>query len=281
MPPAAPQPVPSAPSPSITTDQQVTEQAQRGLNMIADGQLIEGRTLLSRILIEASDRMSADDAQIIRATLTSVSEYTLMNPRMVPGDTLVTSYTVKSGDRLGSIARQCKVPYQFLEKINHTTARRIQVGQTLKLVRGPFHVVIDKSDFRMDMFLRDPGLPEDQQWVYVKSFAIGLGSDDSTPVGAWIVKPRSKVENPSWANPRTSESFSRDDPKNPIGEYWLGLLGVDENTSKAQSYGIHGTIEPESIGRQMSMGCIRMRDDDVRDVYHMLVETDSTVVIQP
>jgi lipoprotein-anchoring transpeptidase ErfK/SrfK len=45
-------------------------------------------------------------------------------------------------------------------------------------------------------------------------------------------------------------------------------------------YGIHGTIEQDSIGRQASMGCIRMRPDDVALVYEMLSE-HSTVQIRP
>lgn len=46
------------------------------------------------------------------------------------------------------------------------------------------------------------------------------------------------------------------------------------------SYGIHGTIDPNSIGKQSSMGCIRLRADDIAMVYDMMVEGKSTVVVK-
>ena len=47
------------------------------------------------------------------------------------------------------------------------------------------------------------------------------------------------------------------------------------------SYGIHGTIDPDSIGKQSSMGCIRMKADDIAVVYDMMVEGKSMVLVQP
>ena len=95
-----------------------------------------------------------------------------------------------------------------------------------------------------------------------------------------MVKPDSKLVNPEWRNPRTRELFLPDDPANPIGERWIGLVGVDAHLAASEGIGIHGTIEPESIGRQASMGCVRMLPDDVALVYGMLVE-GSTVEIRP
>ncbi len=47
----------------------------------------------------------------------------------------------------------------------------------------------------------------------------------------------------------------------------------------AVSYGIHGTIEPESIGTNASMGCIRLKDGDIDAVFNMLSEGKSTVKV--
>ena len=68
---------------------------------------------------------------------------------------------------------------------------------------------------------------------------------------------------------------------NPIGEYWIGLKGTEEATANLAGYGIHGTVEPESIGQSASRGCIRMYADDIAMVYRMLAGGKSTVVIQP
>ena len=52
---------------------------------------------------------------------------------------------------------------------------------------------------------------------------------------------------------------------NPLGARALYLY--DQN-GKDTLYRIHGTNEPEEIGRGVSSGCIRMRDIDVIDLYN-------------
>ena len=103
----------------------------------------------------------------------------------------------------------------------------------------------------------------------------------ATPIGTWVVRPRSKLLNPAWTNPRTGERFGADDPENPIGECWLGLDGTDPATSEFLGYGIHGTVEPDSIGRDESMGCIRLLPGELDEVWELLVEGASTVEIVP
>lgn len=48
------------------------------------------------------------------------------------------------------------------------------------------------------------------------------------------------------------------DPGGPFGAFWMGL-------SKPH-YGIHGTNNPASIGKNVSQGCIRMYNQDVLDL---------------
>lgn len=50
------------------------------------------------------------------------------------------------------------------------------------------------------------------------------------------------------------------DPNNPILGRWLGL-------KDAKGVGIHGTADESSIGKDASHGCIRMRVDDVLELY--------------
>ena len=53
---------------------------------------------------------------------------------------------------------------------------------------------------------------------------------------------------------------------NPIGTRWLGL--------SVKGYGIHGTNVPSSIGRNVSHGCIRMRNRDVEELFQMVAVGD-------
>lgn len=249
---------------------------EAGFSLIEQGRRVEGRKLLSKLLVEGA--LTPAQAQKARDVLTNLSYMMIYTPRYFPEDPLTSQHVVKRGDRLTNMAIAYKTPYQFIEKINGIDANRIQLDQKIKVVNGPFHAVVSKSAFRMDLYLVDPA---DGQRIYIRSFAVGLGADDSTPLGDWVIKPRSKVENPAWTNPRTGEHFKREDPANPIGEFWMALEGLSRETASLSGYGIHGTVEPDSIGTQSSMGCIRLRDEDIAQVYYMFWEGDTTVKVVP
>ena len=268
-------PVLAVPEPTPTRSA-MSDQVQAGLRHAQHNQPLRARTLLTAAL--RSDRLNPVDADFVRETLQSLNRRLVFSPEVVAGDPFARSHTVAPGERLGGIVRDASldVDWRFILRINHMLSERhLRPGQRLKLITGPFHVVVDKSDFRMDVYLGS-----DDRIVYVTSLPVGTGEYDATPVGLFRVKPGSRVENPSWANPRTGERFDRDDPSNPIGEHWIGLEGLDDATRNMVGYGIHGTIEINSIGRQASMGCIRMRPDDVALIYEMLSEK-STVEIRP
>ena len=197
---------------------------------------------------------------------------------MTAGDPLVEGYTVVSGDSLERIKkrRDLAIDWRLLARINTlANANALHVGQKLKLVRGPFNVVVHKNDFRLDLFAGAPD--ESASWLYIRSFKVGLGADESsTPLGTFVIK--NKKENPDWRNPRTGQHFDANDPANPIGEYWLGWEGLGD--SKVYTgFGLHGTVDPSSVGSSKSMGCVRMLADDIAEVYELLVEQVSIVKI--
>jgi len=43
-------------------------------------------------------------------------------------------------------------------------------------------------------------------------------------------------------------------------------------------YGIHGTIEPESVGKAVSDGCIRLTNADVEALFELVPEGASVAV---
>jgi len=63
---------------------------------------------------------------------------------------------------------------------------------------------------------------------------------------------------------------------NPLGARALYLYAGNKDTL----YRIHGTNQPEHIGQAISSGCIRMRNEDVIDLYDR-VKLGSTVVVLP
>ena len=241
------------------------------------GQMLAARNDYNAALV--SGKLSPADATAAKTALAELNKTIVFSPRKFNDDVWATTYTVKSGDVMQKIARSNDVTWELLCRINGMSdPRKLRVGQTLKLVKGPFHAIVSKGRFTLDLYLGAPGGPNS---LFVTSFPVGLGKDDSTPLGTWMVKPESKLKNPTYYNPREEGDriVQADDPKNPLGEFWLGLVGIDGGAVGKESYGIHGTIEPESIGKMASLGCIRMVNENVEQVFNMLVETKSTVVV--
>ena len=186
---------------------------------------------------------------------------------------------VQSGDLLKSIAEKHEITWELLCRLNNLSdPRKLRAGQTIKVVKGPFYAVVSKHDFTMDLYLG--GSAGEKGSMYVMTFGVGLGRDDSTPTGIWMVEPHKKIKNPTYFSPRGEGVIDADDPKNPLGERWIGLTGIDGHAVGKASYGIHGTIEPDSIGKMASMGCIRLRNEDVERVFELLVEGKSTVMVK-
>lgn len=267
---------PAETRPTSLSDRLAGSRISAALALLPD-RPVEARRRLSALYF--SEDLGEAEAEAIRRALSELNERLVFSPHVEPDDPFSRSYTVVPGDSLSRIAsrQSLLLDWRFVQRINDLSSpRALRAGQTLKLITGPFHLVVDKSAYRADLYLGDGA-----ERVYVRSFPVGLGEFGSTPVGAFRVRTNSKLINPEWVNPRTGERYLADDPENPIGERWIGLEGVDENTVSHHGYGIHGTIDLDSIGKQRSMGCIRMRPDDIAIVYELLAEGASVIEIRP
>lgn len=264
----------------VPTGSAVAFLVMQGDALLSSAKPVEARDVYNRALNDA--RATEGDRAALRAKLATLAETLTFSPRIEPGDATCEAYAFQAGDRLVKLpyAKGLKVDWRLITRVNRIAdPNRIGLNQKMKLVKGPFHAVVSKSAYRMDVFAD----AKDSQGnrLYIRSFRVGLGEHGSTPTGAFIVKPRSKLVNPRWVNPRTGEKFDADDPKNPIGERWIGLQGTDKSTELLSGYGIHGTIDDASIGTEASMGCVRMLAPDIELVYEMLFEGASTVEIRP
>ncbi len=218
---------------------------------------------------------------MLRQDLTAINEDLVFSSRIAKDDPFVEAYTIQSGDNLTVIARKLKLgtDRRLIARVNKmANPDRVVVGQKLKIVKGPFHAVVHKAAYRLDLYMGPGDKPA--EWVYVRSFPVGLGEANGTPVGTFIAKKGSKLVDPPWINPRTGERFEGKDPKNPIGHRWIGIEGLGESAQHT-GYGLHGTIDPGSIGQQRSMGCVRMGKEDIELMYELVGEGVSVVKIVP
>jgi nucleoid-associated protein YgaU len=237
---------------------------------------LRARAELTRLI--GSGMLSGDDLSKACAAINAVNDTLLWSSSVTPGDLLCATYTVKKGDTLSQIAKRNDVQadWRVIMRINGLRNERdLRIGKTIKLPVTAFHAEVSKRDYRIYLFAG-----EGPNRVMVGAYDVGLGEYDSTPTGMYMVRPRSKLINPEWRNPRTGEFFQPDDPKNPIGERWIGLVGVEQANSGIKGYGIHGTVDPASIGQQHSMGCVRMLPPGLDITYELLTEPNSTILIR-
>ena len=108
-------------------------------------------------------------------------------------------------------------------------------------------------------------LVEDGQLKKVYSVAVGKRSTPS-PTGTFTIERR--VANPTYHH---NGKTVLPGPNNPVGTRWMGL--------SKHGYGIHGTNEPNSIGRAASHGCIRMARTDLEEFYALVAEGDTVEMI--
>jgi lipoprotein-anchoring transpeptidase ErfK/SrfK len=107
-------------------------------------------------------------------------------------------------------------------------------------------------------------------------YGIGVGRPGFTWGGVKIVS--AKKEWPDWTPPPEMlqrrpdlPNWMAGGPDNPLGARAL-YLG-------SSLYRIHGSNEPWTIGRAVSSGCIRMRNEDVVDLYERVKVGTKVVVI--
>lgn len=253
------------------------EPIAEGRTKMAAGKFLEARDAVNAALV--SGRLKGADADAARALLSEINQTVVFSSRKFPDDRFGGTYQVASGDRLDRIGAKHALTAEMLMRLNGLSdPRRLRSGAYIKVLKGPYHAVVSKSAFRLDLYLG--GLPGSGADVaYITGFPVGLGKDDSTPLGKWIVEPERKVKNPVYYSPRGEGVIEADDPANPLGEFWIGLAGTEGDAVGKESYGIHGTIEPDSIGKMESMGCIRLGNEDISLVFAALVEGKSTVQI--
>jgi L,D-transpeptidase ErfK/SrfK len=166
-----------------------------------------------------------------------------------PQPQFLQPYVVKPNDQLAVFAKKYNVPWEYLAKLNHVDAKKIQPGQQLKVIKGPFSAIVELNSYTMTVHAYG---------YFVRAYKIGIGKDGATPLGKFTVLK--KIVNPQYTDPQ-GRVIDGGDPTNPLGDRWLDL---------GNSYGIHGTIDPTSIGKAESRGCIRLRNEDVEEVYDML-----------
>jgi len=102
-----------------------------------------------------------------------------------------------------------------------------------------------------------------EQEKLVAAYPVTIGSERTeSPVGEWKVRGVAKMPNFRYDKAMLNKGERSEDfhmlppgPNNPVGVIWIAL--------NKKGIGLHGTSDPDAIGRSASHGCVRMANWDV------------------
>jgi LysM repeat protein len=219
---------------------------------LEEGGLAEAHERLS--LFYGNPRLTPEENRLLTSLLDQVAGTVIYSRQHI----LSPPHVVQPGETLEQIGERYDVPWQLLAKVNGVRdPQQIRPGQELKVLRGPFNAVIHLDRFELTLMLHGR---------YAGRFPIGIGQDNQLLEGSYLV--RDKTVNPTYyCGGRVVDA---DDPNNPLGERQIGL---------GNQVSLHGTNNPQSIGRFGGPGCIALNNRDIEDLFDIL-SINSRVVVQ-
>lgn len=218
----------------------------------AQQQYAEARNMYQTLLDKFPESPLVTKTQ---ASLGRVNVSLLFSPTVTDLDSV---YEVSSGDNLGKIASSYATTVDYIKKANGLSSSTIRPGQKLKVPKGKFSIVVDKSQNQLM-------LTENNK--FIKNYIVSTGKNNSSPVGTFKIV--TKIENPVWYT--QGAVVPPDSPQNILGTRWMGI--------DKKGFGIHGTVDPNALGQQVTAGCVRMSNADVEELYTIVpVGTEVTIV---
>ena len=167
-------------------------------------------------------------------------------------------YEIEPGDSLAKIAKKFNTTVELLKKSNGLLSDKIISGRKLKVWTKPFNIVVDKSQNILILKSNDE---------VIKTYIVSTGINNSTPIGNF--KIIEKLVDPPWYTSGTV--IPPESPDNILGSRWMGF--------DLEGYGIHGTINNETLGQQITQGCIRMSNSDVEELFTIVSRNTAVVIV--
>jgi lipoprotein-anchoring transpeptidase ErfK/SrfK len=219
---------------------------------LSEGRLLEAKKIFRNALERLTDPNRIEE---VKKKIEELNLKILFSPLI---DECSIEYTVKPNDILIKIAKRFDTTVELIKKANNLNSDIIRPKQRLKINKCKFSIIIDKSQNLL--FLKRGG-------QIIKTYTVATGKGNSTPNGSFKIV--NKLQNPTWF--KTGAVIPPGSPENILGSRWLGL--------DIKGYGIHGSRDINEIGRQVTMGCIRMRNQDVEELYDILpLGTEVTII---
>lgn len=186
----------------------------------------------------------------------------LLTPAIMPEK---VEYIVQSGDSLARIAKTYGTTVELIRESNDLKSSRIHPGDSLRIFKAVLFLEVSKS--RNDVLVK----ANDR---FFKRYQAGTGQYGKTPTGTFVISE--KITEPPWWRP-DGKMIPFGDKENILGTRWMSITPT-KKTPRVSGYGIHGTWDPDTIGKQASAGCVRLVNSDVEELF-MLVPIGTPLVI--
>lgn len=170
------------------------------------------------------------------------------------------SYKIEIGDTLTELASRFNTTVELLKKSNNLKGDLILPGKPLKVNRAKFSILVDKSENILSLKKSDSEI--------IKTYDVSTGENLSTPVGTFKIEE--KLITPPWY--KGDAVVKPDSPEYELGSRWIGL--------SVSGYGIHGTKDASSIGKHITKGCVRMRNEEVEELYAIVPAGTEVVIVE-
>lgn len=216
------------------------------------GDLESAKSFYQRLVSEFSNSNNMMNWQ---KRLEEINIKLLFSPRLTPKSVL---YEIKPGDTLIKIAKEFKTTPELIGRSNNLKDNRIIPGRKVKVWTAPFSILVYKSQ---NILILKSGEE------IIKTYVVSTGLNNGTPVGSFKIV--NKLPNPTWF--KAGAVVDASSPENVLGTRWMGF--------DLPGYGIHGTIDPGNLGKQVTQGCVRMANPEVEELYTIVpVGTEVTIV---
>lgn len=177
------------------------------------------------------------------------------------------SYIVEEGDTLASIAEKFKATAGAIQMFNGMDENdlRLMPGQNIRIYKGNWKIRISRREHELYLY--------DGDGIY-KVYGICTGENGRTPSGRFEIS--SKLREPVWLYKGRFYPFGH--KENKLGTRWMSIKPTGKTDPKLTGYGIHGTWRPECIGKSQSNGCVRMKNEDINELFAIIPHKTEVII---
>ena len=183
-----------------------------------------------------------------------IGSYSFFSSKDVSSQGSVTSETIPPIDKLSKFDELTRFVKMASEQVESNA------GNDSTVPEQGLYIIIDKSDYKLRLF-------DDGQQIREYDIAVGKNYGDKerpgdmkTPIGIFAVDEI--IDSSYWTH---DFGDGKGEIADAYGPWFISLA------TPWDGIGIHGTHDPSSIGTNVSEGCVRMYNNDLRELRERIV----------